>query len=880
MWASVCVVLSAVAVGQPQDHVAPRWVDPEGRTPITREAFLAEIRPAKPLRVEELKRTRGSRGLVAILVDDELAQPLSASLATYTTDLGNEGYGTALVAWSGGSPTDVRDSLKSWLPQGLEGAVLVGEVPVPWYELSYDQSEFPCDYYFMELDGQWTDSDGDGLFNSVSASGIGDVGPEIWVGRLWASRLSWGAQVSLLQDYFARDHTFRTSGTGIPHRALSFVDDDWDYFGDCYLDYAFDQVTVINGTAQTTAANYKAELLEGYQWVHVCSHSCPWSHTFYLNYGWGGGSVYNYEILGLQPPALFYNLFSCSATRYVETDNLGAWYIFGQPHGLTVVGSSKTGSMLDFDEFYDPLGQGVTIGEAFEQWFEYEAQGGLSGYEQSWFMGMNILGDPTLRIPTRSRGTTAVAGEPAPQQRGSWTLTSPHAGPFTDGHPALVGGPSALWMVWESGRDVRSMIYASRYDGSAWSAPELVWNHQYWDLHPSAAMDSAGAVWAAWQSYDDYWGAMNIRLAKRGLAGWSQPLTVTSGPAYQVEPTIVAEPGGIWTIWTGWVGARSEVFCRFYDGSVFGTTVNLSMGLGENIDPTLARDGSGGIWAGWVSDRSGDWQVIVRNHSAGSWWPVQQVTSAPGEKRHLRLAWSSTQGLCALWQATVAGQTRVYGSRRTGGGSWMSPTCVSTNPGQNHSPAVAVDAATGDVWACWVAQDGDGTSIWASCMADGYWTAPETVCDRATWPLLPAAAVFQEDVWLGWGEGSTGAWDLWLASSPADRVPPSEIGDLEVRLTGDDVLLRWSTVQTDTLGRTELLDHYDVFRGTHAWFEADAGTWLAQTADTTYLDQGSVPPDSCYFYVVRSVDQAGNTADDSNNQGVWGYATESGQPRR
>ena len=67
MMLGVCVVLWAAALGQPQDHVAPRWIDPKGRTPITRDAFLTEVRPAKPLRVAELKRTRGSRGLVAVL---------------------------------------------------------------------------------------------------------------------------------------------------------------------------------------------------------------------------------------------------------------------------------------------------------------------------------------------------------------------------------------------------------------------------------------------------------------------------------------------------------------------------------------------------------------------------------------------------------------------------------------------------------------------------------------------------------------------------------------------------------------------------------------------------------------------------------------------
>jgi hypothetical protein len=840
---------------------------------MTHERFLEESAPTRDARVEQVCRVEGGRGLVAVIVESGLVGPLATSLGTYVADLQNEGHAVSLVGWSGGTPVDLRDSLRAWHAQGLVGAVLVGELPVPWYELSYDQSEFPCDYYYMELDGQWSDSDGDGLFNSLSAGG-GDEGPEIWIGRLWAMRLSWGAPVSLLQDYFSRNHAFRTAGTGIPQRALSFVDDDWDYWGDCSLDLAFNQVTVINASAQTIAANYKAELLEGYQWVHVCSHSCPWSHTFYLNYGWGGGSVYNYEILALQPPALFYNLFSCSATRYVERDNLGEWYIFGQPHGLAVVGSAKTGSMLDFHEFYGPLGQGASIGDAYRQWFAYEAQGGLSGYEQSWFMGMNILGDPTLRIPSRSASDGNGSPQPPLDGRGVWALSAPHSGTFTDARPQLIPGQGVLWLVWESGRDVRSMIYSSWNTGSGWSSPERVWNHQYWDLHPAGALDSTGGLWAAWQSYDYGWGAMNIRLANRGLAGWSQPLTVTAGPAYQVEPALVCDPGGVWTSWSGWVGARSEVFARYYDGSSFGPTENVSGGLGENIDPCLTRDGTGRIWLSWASDRSGEWQIEVRSHSSGTWWPVQHVTTGTGEKRNPCLVWSPTEGLWALWQSSSGAETQVYAARRMASGLWTSPTCLSANRSLSYSPAASVDPATGDVWVCWVTQEGAGTSVRVSCLAGGDWSTPEPVSLPAGWALVPTTAVYEGEAWVGWGQGDTGAWDVWLARSPADRVPPASISDLSARLAGPDLMLQWSPVTSDTLGRVESIAEYLVYRGDHAWFASSASTLIGQVPNPPFYDQGAAGSGTPgYFYVVQAVDVAGNASDDSNQEAQWSFAT-------
>ena len=61
------------------------------------------------------------------------------------------------------------------------------------------------------------------------------------------------------------------------------------------------------------------------------------------------------------------------------------------------VASSKSGSMLNFEDFYQPLGSGKTYGESFREWFEINAETGAGGDSRGWFYGMSINGDPTLR---------------------------------------------------------------------------------------------------------------------------------------------------------------------------------------------------------------------------------------------------------------------------------------------------------------------------------------------------------------------------------------------------------------------------------------------------------------------------------------------------
>jgi hypothetical protein len=79
---------------------------------------------------------------------------------------------------------------------------------------------------------------------------------------------------------------------------------------------------------------------------------------------------------------------------------MAGWYIFGKPggspcNGLAAIGSTKTGSMLFFENFYGPMATGKTIGEAFVDW--WDALGTTHDREERrWHYGMVMLGDPTL----------------------------------------------------------------------------------------------------------------------------------------------------------------------------------------------------------------------------------------------------------------------------------------------------------------------------------------------------------------------------------------------------------------------------------------------------------------------------------------------------
>jgi hypothetical protein len=329
-------------------------------------------------------------GDLLVLVDSRVYDAVAASIDQYVLDVGRDGFWATIHVVQGGTPEDIRGYIRRRRPVGV---LMVGAIRAAWFDLG---GAFPCDLYYMDTNGTWTDPDGDGKFNDHS----GNLDPEIWVGRLYTPTAG-GNDASLINDYFARNHAFRVGKLGHERSALAFVDDDWTGFEDCAFDQMFPHalITVYTTPTETDADLYKAQINTLRSWAQLCAHSWVQGHALKV------GSTNEYIPVGYfrdtnPPNAHFYNLFCCGPGRFTSANYLAGWYIFdkqggGTNLGLTAVASAKTGSMLFFEDFYRPLGQGKSIGEAFVRW--WQARGPQHDDSQrSWFYGLALLGDPTL----------------------------------------------------------------------------------------------------------------------------------------------------------------------------------------------------------------------------------------------------------------------------------------------------------------------------------------------------------------------------------------------------------------------------------------------------------------------------------------------------
>ncbi|TKJ41018.1 hypothetical protein CEE37_04965 [candidate division LCP-89 bacterium B3_LCP] len=377
--------------------------------PMTYAEYIAS-HPLEPLRWQEVDRRYSNldqTGSMLVVVDWVLSTWLQTEIDRYLDDLTADGWDPIQLTMTGGTPEELRGILQQyWASDSIMGATLVGDLPVPWFELYEDfdndgipdnpwQVQFTCDLYYMDLDGYWYDGDLDGILDTH----LGSWEPDIFIGQIIASTI--GNEIDLISNYFDKNHAFRQNQLQLPGLGLAYIDDDWSGSGESWgaaLAQATGMVETIFEPNATIASDYLDRLNnDPYYAILLAAHSCPEYHTLCEQSGTVWNEVYYWQVAQADPQSFFYNLFCCSGCSYVAPNYLGGQYIFADSYGQGAVGSTKTGSMLYFEDYYTHIEDGECKGEALRLWLAQHGQEpGSVMWAMSWFYGMTHLGDPTL----------------------------------------------------------------------------------------------------------------------------------------------------------------------------------------------------------------------------------------------------------------------------------------------------------------------------------------------------------------------------------------------------------------------------------------------------------------------------------------------------
>src|SRR5882724_4269736 len=199
-----------------------------------------------------------NRGRLLLVVDNTYAANLSNELALLQQDIVGDGWTvTRLDVGRDESVVNVKNLIKAQYsadPANVKAVFLFGHVPVPYSgdivpdgHLPDHQGAWPCDGYYGDMDGIWTDTSvndtaaseprnrnvpGDGKFDQSTFP----APLKLMVGRVdlanLPGRLSWGgdptfpSELKLLRRYLNKDHKYRTRQFDLPRRAIV-----GDYFG-------------------------------------------------------------------------------------------------------------------------------------------------------------------------------------------------------------------------------------------------------------------------------------------------------------------------------------------------------------------------------------------------------------------------------------------------------------------------------------------------------------------------------------------------------------------------------------------------------------------------------------------------------------------------
>jgi len=352
---------------------------------------------------------------IGIIVNKHLYPSIKASIDRYIADVelieGKRVWLDSATFDETNNKKELRDSLAGrYAHDSLEGSILIGDLPLCDFLDTGTGSHdvFPCDLYYMDLDGMFAPED-------LPDSHTGSKNLEIWVTRLVCSVLMHCAgltETQILERYFDRVH-LRMYGQDQQPRNYLIAGMYWEWStleseNRQYLGYNASHITAYRSTYDSSyndsicAYQWKMALVDGKEYAYVYSHAGGRPDRHRIGY-------WIHEIYDDRTNCRFYNIYCCQNARYTTANMCGAYATEDQ--GLISIGAAKSGSMSpgSYRAYNEPLGKGKSFGEAFKYWYTNEGLASIS-----WHYGMTMQGVGTLRLkpynpPANNRAPTGLS---------------------------------------------------------------------------------------------------------------------------------------------------------------------------------------------------------------------------------------------------------------------------------------------------------------------------------------------------------------------------------------------------------------------------------------------------------------------------------------
>ncbi|WP_280796701.1 hypothetical protein [Aurantimicrobium minutum] len=331
-------------------------------------------------------------------------------------------------------------------------------------------------------------------------------------------------------------------------------------------------------------------------------------------------------------------------------------------------------------------------------------------------------------------------------------------------------------------------MQAAMATSAVWSVPGsiLAQSTQIADS-PVVAFDGYGNATAAWIQSD---GSTNLVMTSTRPPGgsWSAPDTLSNAGVYADQPSISVNSTGdtlvMWRSANTLGGASSVVTASKTAGSTWTSPVSLTTSAPGTSYIQGALDTNGNavaIWARW--NGSNNIVQTANKPAGGSWTTPTNLSTLGQESGSPRIVTDATGNTTAIWitYGTFGGGS-VMASSTTLNGNWATPTVLASSPQGVEQPGLGVDAS-GNVTAIWLWSNPSYQAALQSSVSTtfGSWSSTVTVTTDpvAELQLYIDANGNASIIWTSWSGGSiikssyrpfAGSWETPVNVSTLNSV--------------------------------------------------------------------------------------------------------------
>ena len=217
-----------------------------------------------------------------------------------------------------------------------------------------------------------------------------------------------------------------------------------------------------------------------------------------------------------------------------------------------------------------------------------------------------------------------------------------------------------------------------------------------------------------------------------------------------------ATDGTLWLAWMSHSAERDEINLRQRSNGKWSNVLLVPGGSGDVWLPQVAVDSANRPWVVWSARRNDNWDIFARRYDppSESWDDLVRISDHRLPDIYPNLASRDGQ-LAVAWQGFRGRESDIF-LKTLSDGEWSEEVTVSSRPGNDWSPSVALDS-DGAAWVAYDSYRNGNYDVFLAAFRDGRAMANEIAVAKT--PLFEARASVAVDpddrVWVAWESGDT-----------------------------------------------------------------------------------------------------------------------------